>query len=67
MAEGVSYEIGVQRAREKQAERGNNPTDIRQLLLDCVAIRDAMRATAKDGNLEETLANHLDGFLSVWD
>lgn len=65
--EGVSYEIGVARAREKQAQGIADPVVFRKILLDAVALRDALRESAENGNLEEALVNHLNGFLSVWD
>lgn len=67
MYEGVSYEIGKQRAREQQAKGIDNPDGFRQILLNAVLMRDALREQAKDGNLEEALVKHLDGYLSCWD
>lgn len=67
MIEGVSHEIGVQRAREKQAQGIADPVEWQQTLLKCAEMRDALRMHAENGNLEEALANHLDGFLSAWD
>lgn len=65
--EGVSYEIGVQRAREKQAQGIVDPVAWKKILLDAVVLRDALRESAENGNLEEALVDHLNGFLSVWD
>lgn len=67
MPDDISYDLGVQAARQRQVERAQDRSDWPNVLLEAVKIRDALKSKPGRDDIEEALLQHFNGFLSAWD